>query len=270
MARRKQSPAEDLIDIVSTLPWWAGILLAGISYTLLHLYVINTSPQFSGQELSTVIQGNILHTLSNIGQYLLPILFGFGALISAVKGFQRKKLHGDVTSGAKLLEDVSWQQFEILIGEHFRQQGFKVTETDTGPDGGVDLILYRVGQKYLVQCKHWKTSKVGVKPVRELMGVIASQRAAGGYFVASGAYTTEAVKFGRENKIELIDGKTLRKILSNRGKEQVAKPEIIKVEEIPVCPKCGSEMVLRTAKKGSKIGEQFWGCSRFPKCKSTI
>lgn len=34
-----------------------------------------------------------------------------------------------------------------------------------------------------------------------------------------------------------------------------------------LCPKCGSQMILRTAKKGAKAGKQFWGCSNFPKCR---
>jgi hypothetical protein len=33
------------------------------------------------------------------------------------------------------------------------------------------------------------------------------------------------------------------------------------------CPKCGSDMVLRTAKKGVNAGKQFWGCSAYPKCR---
>ncbi len=33
------------------------------------------------------------------------------------------------------------------------------------------------------------------------------------------------------------------------------------------CPKCGSTMVLRTAKQGANAGKQFWGCSAFPKCR---
>lgn len=37
----------------------------------------------------------------------------------------------------------------------------------------------------------------------------------------------------------------------------------------PVCPKCGKQMVLRTARKGKAIGSQFWGCSGFPGCKYT-
>ena len=37
----------------------------------------------------------------------------------------------------------------------------------------------------------------------------------------------------------------------------------------PVCPKCGKQMVLRTAGKGKSAGSQFWGCSGFPNCKYT-
>ena len=36
------------------------------------------------------------------------------------------------------------------------------------------------------------------------------------------------------------------------------------------CPKCGSPMVLRTAQKGPNSGNQFWGCSKYPKCKMTL
>lgn len=35
------------------------------------------------------------------------------------------------------------------------------------------------------------------------------------------------------------------------------------------CPQCGSAMVLRTAKRGSNAGQQFWGCSSYPKCRVT-
>jgi len=34
-----------------------------------------------------------------------------------------------------------------------------------------------------------------------------------------------------------------------------------------VCPRCGSSMVLRTAKRGNNAGSQFWGCSAYPKCR---
>lgn len=33
-----------------------------------------------------------------------------------------------------------------------------------------------------------------------------------------------------------------------------------------VCPRCGSALVLRTAKKGKNVGKQFYGCTAYPKC----
>ena len=35
----------------------------------------------------------------------------------------------------------------------------------------------------------------------------------------------------------------------------------------PICPKCGALLVLRTAKKGINSGQQFYGCSNYPKCR---
>lgn len=34
-----------------------------------------------------------------------------------------------------------------------------------------------------------------------------------------------------------------------------------------ICPKCGNKLVLRTAKKGSNVGKQFYGCSNYPNCR---
>ena len=37
-----------------------------------------------------------------------------------------------------------------------------------------------------------------------------------------------------------------------------------------VCPNCSGELVLRTASKGENAGQQFWGCSNYPKCRTTF
>jgi DNA-binding helix-hairpin-helix protein with protein kinase domain len=35
------------------------------------------------------------------------------------------------------------------------------------------------------------------------------------------------------------------------------------------CPRCGSKMVRRVARRGRNAGNSFWGCSRYPNCKGT-
>ena len=42
-----------------------------------------------------------------------------------------------------------------------------------------------------------------------------------------------------------------------------------RIKSAPLCPKCGSKMVLRTARKGSNPGAEFWGCGNYPECKYT-
>ena len=37
-----------------------------------------------------------------------------------------------------------------------------------------------------------------------------------------------------------------------------------------ICPQCGAIMVMRESKNGKSTGKQFWGCSRFPKCRGIV
>lgn len=62
--------------------------------------------------------------------------------------------------------------------------------------------------------------------------------------------------------------KKYEELLAEQKANEPAPEKVAEVEPAPekVCPKCGKALVLRTAKKGENIGQQFWGCSGFPKC----
>lgn len=49
--------------------------------------------------------------------------------------------------------------------------------------------------------------------------------------------------------------------------EPVQKQAILQEVSDLRCPRCQNPLVLRTATKGSHRGQQFWGCSAFPKCR---
>jgi predicted RNA-binding Zn-ribbon protein involved in translation (DUF1610 family) len=36
------------------------------------------------------------------------------------------------------------------------------------------------------------------------------------------------------------------------------------------CPKCGAGMIRRTARRGSNCGNEFFGCSRYPRCRGAL
>ena len=283
MARKqKSSLAEDLMELIAMLPWWVGCVLALVSYLLLHRVatqeiVLILQP---GQIAASMTQ-TIWKTLASFGQYLLPLLCLIGAALSAYRRRQRQNLFANVvgSKAADSLDDISWQEFEILVGEAFRLQGFQVTETGGGgADGGVDLVLRKGSEKFLVQFKQWKAFTVGVAVVRELYGVMAAKGAAGGFVVTSGRFTEEATAFASGRNVKLIDGPRLFGLIKHataaragNAKTPVmqATPEPTKTAASPSCPVCATPMVQRRAKRGSTTGNVFWGCSRYPSCRGT-
>lgn len=278
--RRKTSPFEDLIDLASMLPWWAGVGLALVSYFVLHNYAVSPPPAFHDpKQMGDAMAGMVTRGLAMGGQYLLPLAFILGAIGSVAGRARRKKLVKDVavaTKPGRTVDGISWREFEMLVGEVFRKKGFMVSELGgNGPDGGVDLILRKDGEKYLVQCKHWRSMKVGVTVVREFFGVMAAQGAVGGFIVTSGTYTSEAQDFAAGRNIQLIAGEQLNVwICAAAGSKpfliEPVTPVSTGVKTPPACPVCRSPMVLRTAKRGPNIGRDFFGCSRFPSCKGTV
>jgi restriction system protein len=167
----------------------------------------------------------------------------------------------------------------MLVGEAFKLQGYQVFETGGGgADGGVDLVLRKGGEKFLVQCKQWKALKVGVTIVRELYGVMAANGAVGGFVVTSGNFTEEAKSFASGRNVSLIDGPVLFKMIKqgqgevrDRSNDQATKGDTAHPKAVvqPLCPKCSKPMVLRTAKQGSNAGSSFWGCVDYPACRGT-
>jgi restriction system protein len=266
VARRRES----LVDVLLVLPWWASVIVAATAFALLKF----AAPLFFASSPYTAGIG----TLAKNNAAPVAGLFLLIGLLSLVRALYVKRKFNSLAS-IDHIRELSWRQFESIVGEAFRRRGYTVMENAVdGPDGGIDLVLRKDGAKYYVQCKQWKQSKIGVKPIRELYGVIAAGDAAGGFFVASGEYTSEARDFARKCAIELIDGPTLADMIAKtREPEPFMDPTNRKrVEPLmndsianAACPTCGAAMVRRTAKRGTHAGGEFWGCSLYPRCRGT-
>lgn len=220
MKKNKTSVIEDLIDIASCLPWWAGIALAFASYFILSIFSVDVGSvtQVDGKvDVGSTVSTMLFSMFATIGKYLLPFAFTIGAGLSAYKQYKNTGLVNLVkVNGAENgLNSLTWREFEQMVGEAFRKQGFNVRETPGGPDGGIDLVLEKAGKKILVQCKHWKAQKVGVKTVRELFGVLIDSGADEVNIVCSGKFTDDAKSFVKDKAIYLIDGNTLLTLVEN-------------------------------------------------------
>jgi restriction system protein len=258
------------MEITATLPWWIGLLLALASYVGLHYVAsLTMAPPKDLQQLSQGVGKQVAIGLATVLQYVLPLVFVIGAIASVFARRKRKALYSKATKNEDL-EQMSWQDFELLVGEYFRRRGFSVKEMGgSGPDGGVDLIVSSGNDRYVVQCKKWRAKQVGVATVRELYGVMGATGAAGAFVVTSGSFTADARRFAEGREIELVAADYL--LAEVRKDRSAAAPASAAASDAhnPACPACGSPMLIKTARQGPNAGRAFWGCSTYPKCRGT-
>ena len=211
--RRRQSGAEDLLDIAASLPWQLSLFIALVLYLGLHHFAALAPVVVkSVAEIGAATQRTMLITVARIFQFMLPVLFVIGAGVSWAKQRKSSKLHERVASFPTIntLREVSWREFEQLVAEHYRRKGYQVKHRGgSGPDGGVDVELRMQRDRYLVQCKHWRARQVGVATVRELYGVMQAEGAVGGIIVTSGSFTKDAENFAHGRGIELVPAEQL-------------------------------------------------------------
>ena len=166
---------------------------------------------------------------------------------------------------------LEWKRFELLCAEYYEAVGFKTETLDAGPDGGIDIKLFKLDPTKplaIVQCKAWNTTQVGVKEIRELLGVMAHKQIGRGIFATTGTYTKDAIDFGATSPIQLLDGPTLtNKILDLPLEKQNALLQFAFEGDYrtPSCASCGVKMLARDSKRGA-----FWGCPHYPHCKTTL
>ena len=273
MARRRKQPFFiDLIDASSKVHWSVGLFLAILSYLGFHFIAgIPVSTPTNAQESATALPLIALRVAANVAQYALPVAFLIGSIASV---FRRKKRVNILRAATDIeaVRDLSWKDFELLIGQAYRRQGYFVSETGGNePDGGVDLVLRKEGKKVVVQCKRWKNFTVSVMPVRELYGVMTAEGADSCIFVSSGTFSRDALEFAQGKPILLLDGQHLMRLLKTvqYGAPVSNSAPIRSSSSVKGCPKCGKPMIRRMAKRGANAGQEFWGCSDYPRCRGT-
>ena len=74
-------------------------------------------------------------------------------------------------------------------------------------------------------------------------------------FLESGGFTEKLYAARKSRRSDVSD--------QSDKSDKAAKPNA------PACPQCAKPMLLRTARKGPRAGQQFWGCSGYPDCKGT-
>lgn len=148
------------------------------------------------------------------------------------------------------LRRLSSTEFEWLVGEVLRREGWAIDETGRpdAADGNVDLKVSRAGRRMVVQCKRWQSWVVGVDEVRKLAGTVAAEglERGAGMFVTLSEFSEAAVLEAHRTGLTLVDNRELVRRI-----EAVRQPE--------PCPDCGEPMIL-----GRSIHGWWFRCQRCP------
>jgi len=112
-----------------------------------------------------------------------------------------------------------WRQFEKLISEVFRHKYKRARIEITSPsvDGGADIVMSIGGVTgtEIVQCKRYRLGgKVSSPEMQRFVGAMTKFKAKKGYFVTTGEFSRQAIKFAEGLNVELIDAQTLIHMIS--------------------------------------------------------
>lgn len=212
-----------------SLPWWAWVALAGISFFLLgglaqgfdpaHAPgVISGTVASASSSLSPTVRG-WLHMIAQVVQYAAPFVM---LVVAGLRfghrndgnGTQSKNIVQQPRNSGEEKNRMSWGQFELLTLEVFRRRGYRMSERgNAASDGSMNLEVQKDAKKYVVHCKQWRAKEVSMGVVRELNSMMIVSNSAGGFIVTSGAFSADVRAFVAGRNIQLIDGATMREML---------------------------------------------------------
>ena len=159
------------LDLIAALPWPVGIVVGVVAFFVMRYGVGWYFAHQHNPYMDSFGKG-ASGAIAPLAWIVLALCW-IAALVSFLNQRKRRMLF-DRQSGIESIRNLHWREFEMMVGEAFRRQGYAVEETGLGgADGGIDLILRRDGRTTLVQCKQWKRRQVDVKTVREMYGLRA-------------------------------------------------------------------------------------------------
>jgi restriction system protein len=197
---------DNLLSKLLGLPWWLG---AGFGMALVLGFDFGL-PRVD-------IQDPALRAWAGISALVAPGLAVI-ALAAAAISLSRHLGYGQwldaQSENLAYIRTFRWRRYESVLRAVYEKQGLRVIKPRRDAAcSGVDLLLRKGRDQYLVCCRQWRAKIVGVKTVRALFEAMGNRSAAGGIVATCGTFTEEAKRFAAGWDIELIDGTELHRMI---------------------------------------------------------
>ena len=111
-------------------------------------------------------------------------------------------------------EKLNGFQFEDYLKKIFKFLGYQVVRTKLSNDQGADLILKKDGRKIVLQAKKY-SGTVNNKAIQEVVASKEHYGANDAMVVTTGKFTKSAIELAKSNKVEMWDGKKLKRTISD-------------------------------------------------------
>jgi hypothetical protein len=139
-------------------------------------------------------------------------------MLFRVRGVAAMALRRNTIQWDDALARVEPIAFVELVGDYYLREGYRVEHAgaesrEQGLDGNIDLRLHRGTEHVVVQCKHWRACQMPPDDVHDLLGIAVKEGATGAILVTTGEFTAAALRAGRNERIQLIDGRMIRALL---------------------------------------------------------
>jgi restriction system protein len=187
----------------SKLPPWEGIT-----------WILDLLPHFPRKALEG-LNAYILAHAQQLPDGRLSGLYEVSEIIRA----KFIGMPGTTSDSCKVLVDLKWRDFEILIEELYKEMGYETQLTPPQKDNGRDIIASRKESGKLehlrIECKRYSEEAVGLKFVQRLLGVVSDEKVNKGVLVTTSRFTKPAQECANKNpRIELINGEQLVLLLN--------------------------------------------------------
>lgn len=113
------------------------------------------------------------------------------------------------------LKSLEPTEFEDVVAEYFKKEGFDVKQTPPTRDRGKDIILKLGEQVYYVECKKYRDIKVTTEQIQKLVGACHPYNAQP-VFITTSDFNRFAVDEARLSNVILINGERLVELMKKQ------------------------------------------------------